>query len=129
MKTIFTATLDLPYNEAITKIRDCLAERGFGIITEINVKSTFKKKLDLDFKNYTILGACNPKFAHEALSLNDNVGLLLPCNVIVYEDDNGVTVSTMKPTHMLNILGDKTLSEVGERAESLLEKAFNCLNS
>lgn len=83
--------LDLPYDEAIARITATLAEQGFGIITRIDVKEVFKKKIDQDFRRYDILGACNPKFAFQALSASLDVGTLLPCNVIAYETDDGRT--------------------------------------
>ena len=83
----FRATLNVPYEEAIEKATVALKEEGFGILTEIDVKATLKKKLDADFRHYIILGACNPKLAYQALQNELEIGLLLPCNVIVYETD------------------------------------------
>lgn len=128
MDKILEIKLVIPFHTAVEHVREKLAKHGFGIITEINVKKTFKKKLDVDFKNYVILGACNPGFAHRALNASDNVGLLLPCNVIVHEGtDNTVTVSTMKPTHMLNILESSEVCKVGAEAEEALTKAFQSM--
>ena len=88
------------FNEAIDKTTAALKEEGFGVLTEIDIKDTLKKKIDADFKQYTILGACSPHFAHQALQAEDKIGLMLPCNVIVEEHDNGeVEVSAVDPIH------------------------------
>ncbi len=87
-------TLSDPFDQALVKLPEALKTEGFGILTEIDVKDTLKKKLDVDFRRYRILGACNPPLAHQALSANLDVGLMLPCNVIVYEGDDGRTVVT-----------------------------------
>ena len=129
MNQQLTATLPLPFNEAVEITKQKLAEQGFGIITEIDVTATLKKKLDVDFKNYLILGACNPGFAHRAIQADDNVGLLLPCNVIVYETQKGVTITTLKPTHALSLLGNKEVCKVGEEAETILINVFENLNN
>ena len=84
--------LDMGFDEARARIEEELKKEGFGVLTEIDVKATLKKKLDVNYRRYNILGACNPAFAHKALELEREVGLLLPCNVIVYEDDDGKTV-------------------------------------
>jgi uncharacterized protein (DUF302 family) len=130
MKNIFTITLNLPFDEVVSRVRDVLSHEGFGVITEIDVTATFKKKLDVEFKNYLILGVCRPQLAHRVLSADDNVGLLLPCNVIVYENKDGVTVSSMYPTQMLRLLGDHAppeINEVAKEAEKMFEKVFNSL--
>ena len=129
MENTFSATLKLPFDEAIEKVRTTLAHYGFGIITEIDVKATLKKKLDTDFKNYVILGACNPKLAYRAIQTNDNVGLFLPCNVIVYEQGDEIQISSLKPTHALNPLGDKVICEVAAEAEKILDNVFNDLTT
>lgn len=95
-------TTDLPYEKAIERVTETLKEQGFGVLTEIDVKDVLKKKIDVDFRRYKILGACNPQFAHRALSENLEIGALLPCNVVVYEDDDGKTViSAVDPEQML----------------------------
>lgn len=88
----YRKTLSYDFDEARSKVEEELKKEGFGILTEIDVKATLKKKLDVDFRRYLILGACNPPFAHQALQKEQEVGLLMPCNVILYEDDEGNTV-------------------------------------
>jgi len=95
-------TTDLSFDDAEARVRETLAEEGFGVLTEIDVKATLAKKLGVDFRRYTILGACNPGFAHQALQASLNIGTLLPCNVVVYEGDDGKTVlSAVDPATML----------------------------
>ncbi|MEO8233017.1 MAG: DUF302 domain-containing protein, partial [Ignavibacteriota bacterium] len=90
MSYYFSKKIDLGFEEAIEKVTEALKSEGFGILTEIDVKETLKKKLDVDFRPYRILGACNPPFAYKALQAEDKVGIMLPCNVIVQEKENGV---------------------------------------
>jgi len=99
--------VDLGFDEAEEKVRATLKEQGFGILTEIDVKKALKEKIDVDFRRYKILGACNPKYAHKALTAEMEVGLLLPCNVIVYEDDDGAAhVSAIDPLSAMSVVGD-----------------------
>ena len=98
----FSKILELSYDEAVVKVTEELSKEGFGILTEIDVKATFKKKLDVDFKPYIILGACHPQSAYKAITSEEQIGLLLPCNVIVYVDDDEKTVvSLVNPAEML----------------------------
>ncbi|RMD98264.1 MAG: DUF302 domain-containing protein [Deltaproteobacteria bacterium] len=121
-------TVEMSYEEALSKVPEALKEQGFGILTEIDVKETLKKKLDVDFRKYKILGACNPPLAHKALSTNLEIGLLLPCNVIVYEGDDGETVvSAIDPIEMIADEGDPTLEEVARTAREKLVAALETL--
>ena len=118
---------DLPYEEAVLKTREALKAQGFGVLTEIDVKKTLKEKIDEDFKKYIILGACNPKYAHRALSAEDNVGLLLPCNVIVYEEGEGAVVSAINPDVMVQIIDTETMKSVADEVGALLRKAIEAI--
>jgi len=120
--------LDVPYDQAVERVTAALAAEGFGILTEIDVKATLKKKLDLDFRRYVILGACNPPLAHRALTAELDVGLLLPCNVIVYEaDGGGSVVSAADPGAMMEVSGNPALEPVATEARARLERALAAL--
>ncbi len=123
----FARTLDLPLNEAESRVRDELQKEGFGVLTEIDVKATFKKKLDVDFRPYKILGACNPQFAHQALEAEDKIGTMLPCNVIVQEAGDGKTeVAAVDPVASMQAVENDGLggiaSEVRERLRQVIER-------
>ncbi len=117
--------INLPFNEAVAKVKAELAKEGFGVLTEIDVKSTLKKKLELDYGNYAILGACNPPFAYQALQAEKDIGLLLPCNVIVYEDNGSVFVSAILPTVAMNMVDNPSLAEIAETIEEKLKKVVD----
>lgn len=121
--------LKVSYEEAVPRVTEALKKEGFGILTEINVKETLKKKLDKDFKKYLILGACNPPLAYQALSNETEMGLLLPCNVIVYETGEKETmVSAQDPDIFLSIVGDKKeLASVAKEARERLVRVINSL--
>jgi len=111
----FSGVLDTSYEEAVAKITDALKEEGFGVLTEIDVKATLKKKLDVDFRRYVILGACNPPYAYRTLQADLDVGLLLPCNVIVYEtDDQKAYVSALNPVSALEVIKSEELRKIAE---------------
>jgi len=121
----FSKTTDYTFSQAIEKVIDELKKEGFGILTMIDVKETLKNKINVDFKNYTILGACNPPIAHKALQTEEELGLLLPCNVVVYEKDNKIVVSIFDPMMMTKVIdNDKMIpiaSEVKEKLQRVLE--------
>jgi uncharacterized protein (DUF302 family) len=119
--------LNIPFEQAIEKVQTTLKDQGFGIITHIDVKETLKKKLNVEYQNYKILGACNPSFAKEALDLEKEVGTLLPCNVIVYESGDGVQISIQKPTEMMKILNNDDLNQLANKVESKLQKVLDIL--
>ncbi|MCB0050782.1 MAG: DUF302 domain-containing protein [Caldilinea sp.] len=121
--------LDVPYEAAVEQVTAALKEQGFGVLTEIDVKATMKKKLDVDFQKYVILGACNPPLAHRALSAEPAIGLLLPCNVIVYEDEaqGGSVVSLVDPIAMLGFVDNAALAPVAQEARTRLEKVAAAL--
>jgi len=124
----YSKTVKYDIDIADSKVRDALQSQGFGIITEINVKDTFKKKLDVDFKPYRILGACNPKIAHEALQLNPEIGLLLPCNVVLWENnDKSTTVSAINAEKMLSLVDEDDLIDEAKHINTLLKTAIDSL--
>ncbi len=124
------AQIGLPYEQAMEKVTAALKQEGFGVLTEIDVKATLKKKLDVDFRKYAILGACNPPLAHRALNTTLDIGLLLPCNVIVYEaDDGGSVVAIIDPLSMLGAVADPDLIPVAEEAQSRLQRVIDAVRA
>ncbi|MFC1648140.1 DUF302 domain-containing protein [Nanoarchaeota archaeon] len=123
----YTKKMELNFSNAIAKLREELAKEGFGVLTEIDVKSTLKKKLDVDIENYIILGACNPKMAHKALQVEKEIGLLLPCNVIVYEENGDVKVSAILPTQAMSVTGNNDLNKVAVQVEKSLKRVIDRL--
>ena len=120
--------LSLPYEQAVQKTTEALKAEGFGVLTEVDVKATLKQKLNADFRRYVILGACNPPLAHRALSANLDVGLLLPCNVTVYEEDGGAVVTAVDPMAMLGVMkDDQVVCEVAEEARARLIRVIESL--
>lgn len=121
----FSKTTDYTFSQAIEKVTDELKKEGFGILTSIDVKDTLKKKIDVDFKNYIILGACNPPIAHKALQTEEELGLLLPCNVVVYEKDSKTVVSIFDPMMMTKVIDNEMMipiaTEVKEKLQRVLE--------
>lgn len=125
MKYYIEKTTEYGFDEAIEKVTEELKKEGFGVLTEIDVQATLKKKLDVDFKKYQILGACNPPFAHKALRAENKIGAMLPCNVIVQELDDGKTeVAAVDPmASMLAVENDK-LGEIANEIRAKLEKVI-----
>jgi len=122
----FTTVLNISYEDAISKVTDALKEEGFGILTEIDVKATLKKKLDVDFRKYVILGACNPPYAYRTLKADLDVGLLLPCNVIVYEtDDKKACISAINPISALEVIKNQELREIAEEVTVKLKRVVD----
>jgi uncharacterized protein (DUF302 family) len=118
--------VDLSFEDAIEKVTDELQKQGFGVLTEIDVKETLKKKLDVDHTKYKILGACNPPLAYRALSAEPEIGLLLPCNVIVYETDKGDTVvSAIDARAMLSVADRDDIKPVAEEVNQRLQTVIN----
>ena len=116
----FGRTVAAPYAEVVARVRDALKREGFGVITEIDVKATMKEKLDRDVAAYVILGACNPGYAHQVLEADPQLGLFLPCNVIVYETAGGTRVSAVDPEAMLSLSGNEDLSHVATEVKARL---------
>ncbi len=117
----------MPFEEAVEKVTEELGKEGFGVLTTIDVKATMKKKLDVDYENYTILGACNPAFANKALQTEKEIGLLLPCNVIVYQEDESVYVSAILPTVSMNMVENAELAETAQEVEAMLKNVIDSI--
>jgi uncharacterized protein (DUF302 family) len=122
-------TLSMTMDEANARVRDELKKEGFGVLTEIDVKSTLKEKLDVDFRPYMILGACNPPLAHRALTEETDIGLLLPCNVVVYAGDEPDTavVATMDPVLQLGVAGRDDMRPIAEEVKARMERVLAAL--
>lgn len=126
MKYYLKRKVDISYEEAIKKVKSELKKVGFGVLTEIDAKATMKEKLNKDMNEYVILGACNPNFAHQALEFEKEIGLLLPCNIIVYlNDDNETVVSAIDPTVALKIVGDDSIVEIANEVKLSLKQVIN----
>ncbi len=123
----FTKTINESYESVVQKATVELKKEGFGVLTSIDIKEKFKEKLGIEFKKYIILGACNPPSAHRALQCEDDIGLLLPCNVAVYEKDGKTAVAIIKPTVAMEMIQNTELREVAVEIESKLERVFNAL--
>lgn len=124
----FSKILPLAFEQAVKRTTEALKEGGFGIITEIDVKDTLKKKINVDFRNYRILGACNPALAYEALQIEDKVGTMLPCNVVVQEIDGGKTeVAAIDPVASMQAIDNQRLKQAAEQVRAELKKVIESL--
>lgn len=124
----FSKTCNLPFDEAVSKVTEVLKNEGFGILTEINVQETLKKKLNVDFRKYTILGACNPPLAYQALQAEDKIGTMLPCNVVIQEQRDGkVEVSAVDPVASMMAIENPELAGIAEQVRSKLRKVIESL--
>ncbi|MGM0505640.1 MAG: DUF302 domain-containing protein [Bacteroidota bacterium] len=124
----FSKTLDLTFEEAIDAVTNTLKEHGFGVLTEIDIQATLKKKLDVDFRKYRILGACNPPNAYKALQAEPHIGLMLPCNVIVQEHEDGtVEVSGVDPIASMQAIENNKLGEVATTVRSMMKEAIEAI--
>jgi len=115
----------LSFEATEQKVREALQSEGFGVLTEINVKETLKKKLDVNFDKYVILGACNPPFAYKALQTEKDIGLMLPCNVIVYEDKGSTIISAILPSVAMEMIKNEKLQKIAEEIEAKLKKVID----
>lgn len=128
MSYYFSKTLPIAFEDAIERSTDALKRAGFGIITEIDVKDTLKKKINVDFRNYRILGACNPALAYEALQIEDKVGTMLPCNVVVQEVDAGKTeVAAIDPVASMQAIDNPRLRQAAQRVRGMLKDVIESL--
>lgn len=127
---VYTKNLgDIDFDEAVQKVSDRLAAEGFGVLTEIDVRATLKKKLDAEFRDYKILGACNPELAYQGLQGEPTLGALLPCNVVVQRssDDSGVEVNILKPAAMFEVVDNEAVQPVADDAEERLGRVLESL--
>lgn len=126
----FSTELDLPFEDAVERTKEALQEEGFGVLTTIDVQKTLREKLDVPFERYVILGACNPALAHRALTAEHELGLLLPCNVVVHEHEGKSAVSIVDPVQMLGFVGDNpAVHEVAGEAATRLRRVVAALGS
>jgi uncharacterized protein (DUF302 family) len=123
----FTKEMDIPYGTVIEQVREALKNEGLGILTEIDVNEKMKEKLGLDMNKYIILGACNPANAYKAILAEENIGLMLPCNVIVYEKAGKTVLSVIRPTVAMQMVDNVELQKVAEAVEAQLKKAFDAI--
>jgi uncharacterized protein (DUF302 family) len=125
MEYFFSEHVNIPFDEALSRVAEELEKEGFGILTEIDVQATLKEKLDVDFRRYVILGACNPPFAHKALQAEDKIGLMLPCNVIVQETDGGgVEVAAISPLASMQAVDNPALQDIAGEVQAMLQRAI-----
>lgn len=127
MKYGFSKVTNYNFEQAVEKVTEELKREGFGVLTSIDVKDTLKKKINVDFKNYTILGACNPPLAHKALQAEEELGLLLPCNVIVFEKDGNTAVSIFDPIVMSQIIKNPEMNRVAEQVKEKLIRVLEAV--
>lgn len=121
----FRKEIDLPFDKAVEAVTEELKKQGFGILTRIDVKEKFKEKLGIDFKNYVILGACSPSHAHKAILAEEDIGLMLPCNVLVYEKEGKTILSIIKPSASMGMIDNEALRQIAQEVEARLKQVFD----
>jgi uncharacterized protein (DUF302 family) len=127
MNYYFSKVLSGDFDEARARVTEALKKEGFGILMEIDIQAKMKEKLGIDFKRYMILGACSPPNAYRALQAEENIGLMLPCNVIVYEKDGKTVVSVIKPTVAMQMIQNEELGKIAREVEDQLKRAFDSM--
>ena len=125
----YARTLDVPFGEAVELARAALKAEGFGVLCEIDIKEKLREKLGVDFRNYIILGACNPPLAYQALQAEPNVGLLLPCNVVVYEEGGKTVVAAIDAAKMLSVVGNPGLEPTAQKVNESLRRVVDSLSA
>ncbi|MEW6209931.1 MAG: DUF302 domain-containing protein [Acidobacteriota bacterium] len=120
-------SLNIPFNEAVERARQALNREGFGVLCEIDIKEKLREKLGVDFRNYVILGACNPPLAYQTLQQDINIGLLLPCNVVVYEQEGRSVVAAIDASRMLSVVGKPSLEDTAEKVNEKLRRVIDSL--
>ncbi|MBN1290245.1 MAG: DUF302 domain-containing protein [Candidatus Latescibacteria bacterium] len=123
----FIKELETPFEKTVAAVTEELKKEGFGVLTSIDLKEKFKEKLNVDYNNYIILGACNPPLAYKTLQTEETIGLFLPCNVIVYEKDNKTVVGIVKPSAAMSMIDNEKLKEIAEIVEGKLKNVFDAL--
>lgn len=121
----FIKELEASFNETVVKVTEALKREGFSVLTSIDVQQKFKEKLGIDFPHYVILGACNPIFAHQAIVAEENIGLMLPCNILVYEKDGKTVLAVMKPTLAMKMISKPELANIAQTVEAKLKSVFD----
>jgi len=127
MSYYIAKTISGRFDDAIARVTEALKKEGFGVLTDIDVAATLKKKIDVDFRPYRILGACNPKMAHGALLAEDKIGVMLPCNVIVQQTDNGVEIAAVDPVASLGRVGNPALDDAAKTVKAALARVVESL--
>ncbi len=123
----FKKEISLPFQKAEAVVTDELKKRGFGILTKIDVKEKFKEKLGIDFPNYIILGACNPPYAHKAIQAEEDIGLMLPCNVVIYEKGGKTILDLIKPSAAMGMVENEKLKKISVEVEAILKEMFDSM--
>jgi uncharacterized protein (DUF302 family) len=121
----FTKELDIPFDETVTKVTEALKREGFSVLTTIDIQQKLKEKLGIDFQRYLILGACNPTFAHKAIVAEENIGLMLPCNILVYEKDRKTVLGVIKPSVAMKMIPNPELERNAQTVEAKLKSVFD----
>jgi uncharacterized protein (DUF302 family) len=121
----FTKELDISFDETVTKVTETLKREGFSVLTTIDVQQKFKENLGIDFQRYLILGACNPTFAHKAIVAEENIGLMLPCNILIYEKDRKIVLGVIKPSVAMKMIPNPELERNAQTVETKLKSVFD----
>ena len=127
IKYVFIKTVDKPFEDVLGTVKNELKEEGFGILSTIDLREKFREKLGIEFHKYVILGACHPPSAYEAISNEENIGLMLPCNVVVYEKEHKVAVGVIKPTVAMQMIENDGLAEIAIKIEQKLKRVFDAV--